>query len=162
MGYQFKEPNNINPDGFWEDIDFHGANWDFLNGKITYPAWIEQVFAVIAERKQKGIPWGFKDPDASHFLGLYLSFFKEPRIIRCTRDKRLVVNSLMTKLGHTKERAENVWEMKEMILDNLLSRRNHLVIHFGEGHLKDEEIIKEIRGKWNDGIYHRLEEQARN
>jgi hypothetical protein len=153
MGYEFKQADSANQDGYWEDVDFHNANRGFLIGKMTYPQWIDAIFGVVAERRIKGIPWGFKDPDASHFLGLYMSFFQTPRIIRCTRKKELVVKSLMTKLGHTRKHAENVWEMKEMILDNLLNGKDCLTIRFDENRLTDETIMKLITEKWH-GIHH--------
>ncbi len=148
MGYEFKKADEVNPDGFWEDIEFASPNWRFLNGKITYPEWIEMIFATIANRKSTNQPWGFKDPDASHFLGLYFSFFEKPKIIRCQRKKELVVKSLVKKLNHTKEHAENIWYMKEMILDNLLQDKDYLTIRFNERRISDNEIMQLIEGKY--------------
>jgi len=148
MGDEFRKPDEKNPNGFWEDVEFAGPNWRLLNGKTTYPKWIEEIFAVIGSRMKMDIPWGFKDPEATHFLGLYLSFFKNPKIIRCSRDKKLVVNSLICCFGYTREYAETMWGMKETILDNILSGRNHLAIHFGKERVDDESIVSAIRGKW--------------
>lgn len=144
MGHEFRKPNEINPDGFWEDIEFYKPNWKFLNGKITYPEWIEKIFGVIAQRMELNKSWGFKDPDATHFLGLYLSFFENPKIIRCRRKKELVIKSLMKSFGHTKEYAENLYKHKEWILDNVLVGRSHLAVYFNEKRMLDEDIIKSI------------------
>lgn len=147
MGYEFRKTDENNSSGYWEDVEFAGPNWRLLNGKITYPKWIKDIFAVIDRRVNLNVPWGFKDPDATHFLGLYLSFFEAPRIVRCSRDKELVVSSLMRCFGYTEEHASTVHRRKEWILDNLLSERNHLVIHFGEQWVDDESIIRVIQEK---------------
>jgi len=161
MGHEFRKPDEKNSSGYWEDIEFASPNWRFLKGKIAYPEWIEEIFAVIAERKNRGIPWGFKDPDATHFLGLYLSFFKEPKIIRCRRKKELVIASLIKSFGWTQKYAENLWNMKEMILDNVLSGRDYLEIYFDEKRIPDIEIIKLIEEKWNGRNNNRMETQTR-
>jgi hypothetical protein len=161
MGQEFRKPDEKNPDGFWEDVEFASPNWKFLNGKINYPEWIEKIFAVIAKRKNQGIPWGFKDPDATHFLGMYLSFFKNPRIIRCQRKKELVVASLIKSFGHTKEYAKNLWDMKETILDYILADRDCLIIYFDERKISDVEIITAVGEKWNGGNNYQVEVQAR-
>lgn len=147
MGYEFRKTDENNPNGYWEDVEFAGPNWRFLNGKITYPKWIEDIFAVIDHRIKLGVPWGFKDPDGTHFLGLYLSFIEIPKIIRCSRSKELVVDSLVRSFGHSKELASTVYDTKETILDNILTERNHLVIHFGEQWVDDESIISAIQEK---------------
>ena len=147
MGYEFRKPDENNPDGYWEDVEFAGPNWRFLNGKITYLKWTEDIFAAIDHREKLGVSWGFKDPEATHFLGLYLTFFEIPKIIRCSREKKLVTNSLMKRFGYSKELASDIWEMKELALDNVLSERNHLVIHFGEQWVDDESIISAIQEK---------------
>lgn len=149
MGHEFREPNEINPNGFWEDAEFYRPNYSFLHGKITYPEWVEKIFGVIAERMELNKPWGFKDPDATHFLGLYLSFFENPKIIRCSREKELVVKSLMKSFGHMKEYAENLYKHKEWILDNVLSGKDFLTVHFGDKKVADKEIIGLIENKWN-------------
>ena len=149
MGQEFRKPNEKNPDGFWEDVEFASPNWKFLNGKINYPRWIKEIFAVIAKRESWDAPWGFKDPDATHFLGLYLSFFKNPKIIRCKRNKELVTKSLMRCFKYSMIKAENLWNMKEMILDNVLSGKDYLEIYFNERKISDTEIMKTIKGKWN-------------
>lgn len=162
MGNKFREPDEKNPGGFWEDVDFCSPNWRFLNGKITYQEWIEAIFATVADRMAMGIPWGFKDPDGTHFLGLYISFFKNPKIIRCVRKKELVVPSMMRCFGHTREHSGEIWDMKELILDNILSGKTYLSINFDEKRKPDEEIIEEIRSKWGDARdYHKMEAQAR-
>jgi hypothetical protein len=150
MGYRFREPDDRNPSGYWEDVDICSPNWKFLNGKITYGEWIEAIFSTVNDRVNMGIPWGFKDPDATHFLGLYLSFFKKPKIIRCVRKKELVVPSLMRCFGHTEAEASDIVDMKEMILDNILSEKSYLSIHFDEQKKTDDKIMNEIRGKFNN------------
>lgn len=153
MGHEFREPNEINPDGFWEDAEFYRPNYDFLHGKTTYPEWIDKIFGVIAKRMELNRPWGFKDPDATHFLGLYLSFFENPKIIRCKRDKGLTVKSLMKSFGHTKEYAENLYKQKEWMLDNILSEKDFLTVHFGVDRIADGEIIDLIESKWGKNEY---------
>ena len=161
MGHEFRKSDERNPGGFWEDVEFASPNWRFLKGKITYPEWIEEIFPVIAKRKGQGIPWGFKDPDATHFLGLYLSFFKNPMIIRCKRKKELVIASLVKNFGYTKEYAENLWDTKETILDYILADRSYLTIYFNKKKISDIEIITAIGEKWNGRSNYQMEAQAR-
>lgn len=151
MGHNFREPDEKNLGGFWEDVEFYIPNWKFLHGRLTYQEWIEDIFSAVCARIKMKVPWGFKDPDATHFLGLYLSFFKQPRIIRCMRKKELVVPSLMRCFGYTKAYSENLWDMKEAILNNILSEKTYLTIKFDETRKSDEEVITEIRSQWNNG-----------
>lgn len=154
MGHEFRKPDKKNPNGFWEDVEFASPNWKFLNGKIDYPTWIEEIFGAIARRKALDKPWGFKDPDATHFLGLYLSFFENPKIIRCKRKKGLVIKSLLKSFGYTQEYAENLHQNKEWILDNILSGKDCLTIYFSEIQTPDQKIIDLIKGKWNAAYNH--------
>ena len=148
MGNEFRKPDKNNPSGYWEDVEFAGPNWRLLNGKTVYPKWVEEVFSVIDSRMKLGVHWGFKDPDATHFLGLYLSFFKTPKIIRCSRDRELVVKSLMRCFRHERKLAESIFDMKELALDNILAERDHLVVNFSEQLVGDESIANAIREKW--------------
>lgn len=150
MGYEFRKPTEINPDGFWEDAEIYRPNYKFLHGKLTYPEWIDEIFGVVARRMQLNKSWGFKDPDATHFLGLYLSFFENPKIIRCTRKRELVIKSLMKSFGHTKEYAENLHQNKEWMLDNVLLGKDFLTVHFGNDRVMDSEIIDLIENKWGE------------
>lgn len=151
MGHEFPPANDTNPDGFWEDIDFYNANKAFfIRGEINFGEWEEEVVKIITERVELDRPWGFKESRMAHLLGLYLGFFKNPKIIRCKRKKELVVLSLMRCYGFSKNHAVAIWHRRETLLDNLLSGKDYLTIHFGEKRVTDEEIIDSIENKWTN------------
>ena len=150
MGNEFVLANHTNPDGFWEDMEFYKPNTAFIVGAISFAEWKKEVATVISARWEADKPWGFKESKIAVLLGLYLGFFKSPKIIRCKRKKELVVSSLMRCYKHSKKRATAFWHTRETLLDNTLSGKDYLTIHFGEGRIPDEEIIDSIEKKWTN------------
>lgn len=150
MGYEFPPANHTNPDGFWEDIEFYRMNKMFVFGKINYPIWKKEIIEIIANRIEMRKPWGFKESRMAELVGLYLGFFENPKIIRCKRNKELVISSLMRCYGYSKEMATAFWEKREPILNNILSGKDYLTIHFGEDRVADKEIIDSIEKKWTN------------
>lgn len=153
MGYEFPPTNHTNPDGFWEDIEFYRTNKLFTLGKIDYPTWKEEIAGIIVERKKLDKPWGLKDSRMADLLGLYLAFLKNPKIIRCKREKELVISSLIRCYGHSEEHATAFWNVRENMIDNILSGKDFLTVHFGVDRIADGEIIDLIENKWGKNDY---------
>lgn len=130
-------------DGFHEDPEFVKLNEKVILGHISYSYFLAELEELVKQRDKNHIRWGFKDPKMSYLLGTYLSIIKEPTIIRCNRDEKLVVDSLMRNYGWDKERARRVYIDRTIRLDNILDDRNHMVIDFST-HRTDSEIIGEL------------------
>ena len=148
MGHEFPPHNETNPDGFWEDIEFYNANKEFVFGAIKYPTWQREVRRIILERQKLNKPWGFKESRMAHLIGLYLGFFKKPKIIRCEREKELVIASLVRCYGFSEEYATNFWQTRKVLLDNTLSEIDHLTIYFDGARTLDGKIVSLIKEKW--------------
>lgn len=150
MGHEFVSANYTNPDGFWEDLEFYEPNTAFIVGAINFAEWKKEIAAIISVRWEMDKSWGFKESKIAVLLGFYLGFFKNPKIIRCERKKELVISSLMRCYEHSKKKATAFWHTRETLLDNTLSGKDCLTIHFGEDRVSDTEIIDSIEKKWTN------------
>jgi len=152
MGHEFTPANVTNPEGFWEDVEFNKTNVGFVEGLINYPTWRKSIGKIITDRVALDKPWGFKDPRMATLLGFYLGFLRSPKIIRCIRDKELVISSLMRCYGFDREKATAFWYVRETVLDNTLSGKDFLLIDFGDKRISDAEIIDSVEKKWTKKI----------
>jgi len=103
MGTRFRPPDEENPKGFYEDLDFKDLNEYVLTGRITFPEFETRI------RKLAGLrsgDWGLKDPRLSHLWGIYLSIIPDARIIITERNPQRVVESCMKQYGWNKANAE--------------------------------------------------------
>jgi len=151
MGENFANPRDSNPDGYWEDPEFWALSYGLLRSKLTYYAWHVAVQNTVKARIRRQRPWGFKDTRLCYFLGAILPFLPErPRIIRCNRNRELVIASLMKWWKHSRKDAESFYEGRTIALDRTLVEKDHLVISFGKERKTDDDIIKAITSKWSD------------
>ncbi|MFX0141840.1 MAG: hypothetical protein ACFFDN_49845 [Candidatus Hodarchaeota archaeon] len=127
----------------YEDKDFSILNENVLKGNINLPFFVTQLEELIKTKNEQYEKWGVKDPKLAYLLGLYLSVIKNPIIIRCDRDKELVVKSFMKNYGWDKEKASGIYDDRTMRLDNALNDIDHLIIDFTEFR-SDEDIICEL------------------
>ena len=145
--------HHTNPDGAYEDWDIYNMNRWFIDGKIGIREWLALCDSHILARKRKwkGQPWGWKDIPSTTFMGLMLLFFDEPpRIIRCMRDRRLVLKSMVKNFVQTRSDAEYQHDSGIIQLDRILQYIPHLVIDFGSEQRSDEWVIKQIEERWPD------------
>jgi len=154
MGYDFL-PTDVkaNPDGNYEDMHLVDLHKTLIVGKLNLSQWLHELQRIFHTRFQRGIPWGIKDPLLCYYLPYYLHVFFDdnPRVIRCTRNKKLVCKSMMTHWEHvdTIEFAEMCYDHRKHFLDYSLKNYEHLAIDFTK-HVTDEKIIQEIQDFWPD------------
>jgi len=132
----------INPDAWYEDRRLANANIFLGYGWIGLKAWTRRFKRFIRQmERQSGGQWGFKDPRIIPLLNYALSFLPSATVVRCHRKSELVVNSMMKKLGWTKEFGENYLNRAENTLDTQLKNRVHYRIDFGDERTQEEQII---------------------
>ena len=150
MGDRFRKPDPLrNPDGYYEDLDFVDLNRDLLFNYMTFGGWMIKIQDLISKRLSMDKPWGFKDPQVSELMGLYLGFFNKPKIIWCQRSFRAVLDSFVTKNRWTETDARHIISARFTCLKRLLESRDRLDIVFKQDERKTkEEIISVITSKW--------------
>ena len=150
MGSEFVVGNDANPDGTYEDYRIWYLNREFFYHGMDFPQWASEVEKYLIERTSQadGGPWGFKENRMSVFFGFLLSYLDNPRIIRCVREKHLVLQSMERWWNNTIRTAKQYYNLLNTALDRILDGKDHLTISFCEERKSDEEIIEEIKGKW--------------
>jgi len=155
MGEKFVPADKNNPDGYYEDSEFRDLNVLFYDGRMDFGNWCQNVRGVIRKRYVLERAWGFKESRMAALLGFYLSFFNEPKIIRCKRKRELATSSMMRCCGWNAKESEQIYDSRELQLDRILCNRdqkNVLTIHFNEERLSDEVIEKLVREKWRKPV----------
>ena len=152
MGRQFRQPSKIgNPNGYYEDLAIVRLNRDFLSNYITLGKFIRSLSMFVEKQVSMGIPWGFKDPQISDLIGIYLSSFSDPKIIWCFRDLDAVLNSFIERSGWkaNQDAAKTVIMGRHTYLNRMLSHRDHLKIMFPAGErLTRQHVAMLITDKW--------------
>lgn len=145
MGHKFWEPEFAGSQGTFEDMRLMEANSLFERGAIGIKPWIRRFRRFVRSREKLNLPWGFKDPRLLIVLGLALSFFKQPTIIRCHRDRGMVVKSQVKKLQWGKKESEKYYDHAESIMDKALKGRSYLLVDYPEGILHpDTKLIDSL------------------
>jgi len=146
MGSRFRKSDDQNPLGYYEDTDFNTLNSKLLLGMVPFNEWQIAIDKLIKKRQKLNRLWGIKDPRFAHLLGLYFVFFMRPKIIRCIRDKELVINSLMKYYEWDRKQSELLYYTREANLDRLLIGRNRdvLNIRFDSDYISDESLVRMI------------------
>lgn len=147
MGKEFFPPQETNPYGHWEDLDFLKPNRHFLAKRWNLEDWQGAVSQAIAVRVALNTTWGWKDPRSSRLIPRYLELIPNARFLRCTRCRDAIVSSFLRaygEFGWTSRRAWKFVEKCERILDEHLPAERTFVVEF--------EAIKMDRRKWIDAI----------
>jgi len=148
MGYAFFPANQQNSQGYYEDAEFSQLNYLLLRQGMKLQDWFNYVLRLIHVRQVQEKPWGIKDPRMADIFGLYLSFFENPRIIRCRRDMDGVIGSLKRSYGYDEQRCRNLYWIRTKVLDRLLLNRDHLDLDFTT-FVPDEQVEEKIKAKWS-------------
>ena len=145
MGQRFREPDEKNEKGYYEDLDLKSLNEQFLIGALTNPSFITALENELAKPWRQKIQWGFKDPRLCELGGIYFTYL-QPIVIRCCRPKEQVIKSLQRCYGLTEQDASRLFDRREVALDNLLYRTEKKTITFGFGGKRktDKEIRQEL------------------
>ena len=108
MGERFREPDETQPHGYWEDLDWRDINSALLqraHGSWYCPPhpllldahfgeFIPQIEALIDSRESMGAAWGFKDPRTCLTWHYLVEKLPNPRAIIVTRNRAAVMDSL--------------------------------------------------------------------
>jgi hypothetical protein len=151
MGNEFVPAGKNNPDGYWEDVDFHRLNKDFVSGRLDWTKWLDEVCSTMTDRAKSGEPWGFKSSEMSYVLGIYMSLIDKPMLIWCRRDKDLVIESCYRCYGREKDWETTIKDRYKLIR-NALQGRDHLIIDFHKERRTEDEVAREIAHKFRDPI----------
>jgi hypothetical protein len=151
MGDPLVPADDANPKGYYEDMEMHHLNRQFVRGHLPFPNWFHATQRMLSARDRRS-PWGFKIGGLPYLLGIYFCFLPEMKIIRVLRNMDLVIKSYANWWGenYTEELARKVVKGKMVSLNRLLKNKDHLVIRFGKGRKSDEEIIEQIENKWGN------------
>lgn len=131
MGTVFREPDEHNPDGYFEDMEFKVVNCLFLDGSIALPDFRHRITQLVGRRKE---PWGFKDPRLCFLLPFYLDICPDAEVIRCHRRKTQIAESFNRCYGWDEEEVER--------REGFLNRINHPMIDLDMSQFREDSWIK--------------------
>jgi hypothetical protein len=132
-------PNNGNPKGYFENLDFvelhskilsfHGAapeGWT-LEADLPVPDHLRQeALSVVAHNEQPG-PWGWKDPRTTLFLDFWASELPQARFVFMHRPPWEVVDSLF-------RRGDSIFQMDPALAVHIWQHYNQLLLNFATRH----------------------------
>jgi len=143
--------HHTNPKGAYEDWDIYNMNRWLADGKIGLREWFALCDHHILARRRKFEAWGWKDILTTSLLGQILLFFDDPpRIIRCQRDRRLVLKSMVKNFVKDRQEAEYQHDSGVLQLNRILQYVPHIIIDFGSETKPDEWVINQIETRWPD------------
>ena len=148
MGNSFAQSDQHDSGYSYEDLECRKLNAMFLRNDMNYMEYLEKLCEYGRKRSAEG-KWGVKHPATCYVLGIYLQVFS-PIVIRCTRDKEMVVKSCMRCYNFTREKAEKLYDNWTVMLDSVLARMEHLEIDFTE-RVTEDEIWSKISDYLDNG-----------
>lgn len=89
MGTKFRRPDQANPEGYWEDLEFKDLNEALLQSRMSISEWEHKVRNVVREES-----WGLKDPRFSYLLPYYREIYPTANVVRCVRPLYQVARSM--------------------------------------------------------------------
>ncbi|HZX14128.1 MAG TPA: sulfotransferase [Thermodesulfobacteriota bacterium] len=122
MGKEFLRPDNGNPGGYFEDLEFLNLNKTILTqaeGTWRKPPSKERISIsgsknkkyikeLVFKRMQNNQKWGWKDPRTSLTGELFLEFLPDIKLIHVIRDENAIINSLAKLHGGQEEEWKNL------------------------------------------------------
>lgn len=132
-----------NPLGTFEDVFIRSLHIDAERGRITLPEFRERMMKAAEERWHQ--PWGWKDPRASHVLGLHLQWFPGAIVIWCKRHLDAVTQSIHDHYGTDPARARRETARRNDQLRALLHHRLNVYPMDFDEHRDERELEQELR-----------------
>lgn len=137
MGARFRAADEINPNGYWEDLDWRDLNAAYLD-RVISKDWYERLaYSFINQRRSRfgpGGAWGAKDPRFCGLLSILRDCFTDEwltwRFIRLHRDPENVATSITRCFGFPHEEAMRVIRERAYLLDQALADQMVLDIQF--------------------------------
>lgn len=132
MGQWFLKPDEGNPSGYFEDMEFGILDQNRVRGKLSKKEWFEKMDRLLIERKKIKGRWGWKQPSLSHSIEDVQKALKKahlrPYFIHVRRDHQRTAESAARHFGLEKNDALNAVKVKEKwILDHLPINRTLIV-----------------------------------
>lgn len=125
MGTSYNPLSKIVGHIVYEDNDLVALNSGFNDDQITENEWKEGMVEFFDKMKRLDSPWGFKDPRVARGLDWIINYFqKKLTIVRCQRERKLVLKSMKKKLGIKKKQAENLIDNTDKLIDEALIRNS--------------------------------------
>tara|TARA_Y100000310_G_scaffold98201_1_gene95934 strand:+ start:25520 stop:26071 length:552 start_codon:yes stop_codon:yes gene_type:complete len=129
MGRTFVPANDTNIWGHWEDRDFHTLHKALFFGEISTRQFLTGARALIADRIE---PWGIKDPRLCRLVTIYLALFEYPTIIRCTRARDEIIDSMRRAYGWPAGYAAQMIDARDQMLDAHLGGYSVITVDFAD------------------------------
>lgn len=103
MGNQFDPPNNNNPKGFWEDLEFkalHAAYEDYQSDSYDKGSDLDAIYKqLIFKREAEHALWGVKDPLICKHLNKLVPNLVDHKLIVCRRPVEEIAASMSKAMG---------------------------------------------------------------
>lgn len=132
----------------YEDYDL--VQLSVGSGKqITWNEWKEGMIEFFDKMQKLNSPWGFKDPRVAFGLSWIIDYFqKNLTIIRCKRERELVLKSMEKKLDMKNPEAESLIDTTDAILDKalVLNSMPYILIEYKKEHYEPLKIANFLAG----------------
>lgn len=130
MGERFREPDDSNLNGFYEDLDFRDLNHQILHNRITNDYFQKEIDRHVTKRRERwgGEHWGIKDP---RICNLWLNYKRyNAQYIWCVRKPEMVVRSLVANYGWSGRESRHFVAHRLNSITKLLEGQDALRIDF--------------------------------
>ncbi len=135
MGRRFREPNEANTAGYYEDLDFLEVNTD-----SPHYGYRETLVSQLFNSREE--PWGLKEPRIPHWWRIYRAHVtRDTKIIIAVRAPHLIVQSLKRNYGWGDRDSLNVIRERLDGIDQLTKGFDTLKIDFTDRR-SDDEVTK--------------------
>lgn len=143
MGVRFREPNEANPSGYFEDLDFRDLNEAILTNKLDPMVQNYEIGQLFRKRQE---PWGIKDPRISQLYFDYGKYVCNAQFIVAMRKPQLIVRSMMQCYGWSEKESKQLLIIRLDGISKLLEGHEALYIDFSIKR-EDKELINLIQ-RW--------------
>lgn len=136
MGTRFRDPDEANPLGYYEDLDFLEVNTDATLHGDTRVSRINDLMSA-----KRGL-WGLKEPRIPHYWRIYREHIaRDTKIIIAERATHLILNSLRQHYGWGEGDSLNLIVERRNGISQLVQGFDSLQLDFTERR-SDSEITR--------------------